>query len=113
MPFEKGDPRINRDGRPKGSKNKITEEIREQFSNILENKLPEMQEWLERTAETDPAKALDLAMRLSERFVPMLSRQELTGKDGEDLFKNVTFKFGDDINIDTESDRQDFDLDNI
>ena len=113
MPFTPGDPNINRNGRPKGSGNKVTTEIREQFANILENKLPEMQEWLERVAETDPAKAMDLAMKLSERFVPQLSRQEVTGKDGEDLFKNVTFKFGDDINIDTAGDDDELDMDDL
>ena len=102
MPFTKGDPNIWRGGRPKGTKNKISEEIREQFANVLSNKLPEMQEWLERTAETDPAKALDLAMKLSERFVPQLSRQEITGADGEDLFKNISFKFGGEEKEDTD-----------
>jgi len=113
MPFTKGDPNINWNGRPKGSKNKISEEIKEQFTNILNNKLPEMEQWLERVAEKDPAKAMDLAMRLSERFTPLLSRTELTGKDGEELFKNVKFKFGDDINIDTGNDSDEFDMDNL
>ena len=113
MPFTKGDPNINLGGRPKGSKNKISEEIKEQFTNILNNKLPEMEQWLERVAETDPAKAMDLAMRLSERFTPMLSRKEITAADGQDLFKNVTFKFGDDINISTPNDSEEFDLDDL
>jgi len=44
-------------------------------------------------AAQDPAKALDLALRMSERFVPTLARQEITGLDGKDL--NFEFKFGD------------------
>ena len=103
MPFEKGDPNIWRGGRPKGTKNKISEEIREQFANVLANKMPDMERWLAQTAQENPGKALDLMMRLSERFLPALQRTEITGKDGEDLFKNISFKFGDDINITTEN----------
>ena len=33
MPFTKGDPNINRNGRPKGSANKIAEELREAVRN--------------------------------------------------------------------------------
>jgi len=93
MPFYKGDPNINMNGRPKGAKNRITEELREAFAMLLENNLEQYEIWLNQVAQQDPAKALDLALRISERFIPMLSRQEITGKDGEDLFKNVKFKF--------------------
>jgi hypothetical protein len=94
MPFEKGDPNINRNGRPKGSRNKIKMEIEEQFANVLENKLDKVELWLQQTAHENPAKALELLMKLSERFLPALNRTEVTAKDGEDLFKNVRFKFG-------------------
>jgi len=79
-------------GRPKGSKNKITEEIRQQFTNVLENRLPDFDQWLQRTAAEDPAKAMEILIKLSERFLPALSRQEITGEDGGPL--NFTFKFG-------------------
>ena len=95
MPFTPGDPNINRNGRPKGAANRITDELREAFALLLENNLEQYEIWLARVAETDPQKALDLAIRISERFVPMLSRQEVTGKDGADLFANVKFKFND------------------
>ena len=93
MPFEKNDDRINRAGRPVGSKNKITEEIREAFQLVLENKLPDLERWLQQTAQDDPAKAIDLLLKLSNRFLPELSRQELTAADGEDLFKSLKFNF--------------------
>ena len=93
MPFEKGhDPNRNLNGRPKGSRNHITKVIEEQFGNVLENKLPDVERWLQQTAQENPGKALELLMKLSERFLPALQRQEITGKDGEAL--NFTFKFG-------------------
>jgi hypothetical protein len=84
----------NPSGRPKGSKNKITEEIRSAFQLVLENKLPDLERWIQQTAQDDPAKAVDLLIKLSNRFVPELSRQELTGADGADLFKSIKFDFG-------------------
>ena len=92
MPFEKGDPNINRGGRPKGAANKIAEELKEAFALVLENRLPDLNRWLGQVAQEDPAKAIDLMIKLSNRFLPELARTEITGKDGEPL--NFTFKFG-------------------
>ena len=110
MPFEKGHP--GGPGRPKGAANRITEELREAFALLLENNLEQYEIWLARVAETDPQKALDLAIRISERFVPMLSRQEVTGANGSDLFANVQFKFGNPTQ-DNENTSEDFDINEI
>lgn len=93
MPFEKNDPNINRAGRPKGSSNKITEEIREAFAMVLENRLPDLNRWIGHISQEDPHKAAELLIKLSERFLPALSRQELTGAGGDDLFKSLKFNF--------------------
>ena len=85
----------NPNGRPKGSKNKITQEIREAFQMVLEKRLPDLERLLMQVAHDDPAKAIELMLKLSNRFLPELSRQELTGLDGEELFKNIKFDFGD------------------
>lgn len=90
QPGQSGNP----NGRPKGSKNKITDEIREAFQMVLENRLPDLERWLLQTASEDPAKAIDLLLKLSNRFLPELNRTEMTGADGEELFKNITFNFG-------------------
>jgi plasmid stabilization system protein ParE len=94
MPFKKGDPNINTGGRPKGTGNKVNDEIRAAFSLVLQNKLDDLESWLDHTARKDPAKAAELLIKLSERFVPALARTELTGADGEDLFKHIKFEFG-------------------
>lgn len=103
MPFQPGyDPNRNLSGRPKGSPNKITEEIKEAFALVLENRLPDLERWLMQVSHDDPAKAIDLLIKLSNRFLPELARTEITGKDGEDLFKNITFQFGDAKDADAE-----------
>ncbi len=102
MPFTKGDPNINRNGRPAGSKNIITEQIREAYSMVLENRLPDLERWILQVSHDDPAKAADLLMRLSERFLPLLARTEITGKDGSDLFANLKFNFGTDEDEDND-----------
>ena len=54
--------------------------------------------WISQVASDDPAKAMDIMIRLSEYIIPKLARQEVTGNDGEDLFKNISFNFGPDVN---------------
>ena len=92
MGFSKGDPNINRDGRT--TPNKSTKMMKEAFAMLVENNLQHMSDWLERIAQDDPAKAMDLVIKLSERFVPALARTELTAKDGDSLFKELKFGFG-------------------
>jgi len=94
--FEKGDPRINRAGKKPGTQNEQTRRMKESFGYLIEGNLDRMTEWLDSIAETDPKAAMDIIIRLSERFVPKLSQQQLTDGDGENLFKNIQFKFGDD-----------------
>lgn len=69
-------------GRPKGSPNKVTQDVREAFKNLLELNTTNMIAWMEQVAADDPAKALTLCIALGEFVVPKLQRAELTGKDG-------------------------------
>jgi hypothetical protein len=84
----------NKAGRPKGTPNKATAEAREAFRKLVTTNLPKMQEWLDQVAMDDPYKAIDLMIKMSEFVLPKLARQELTGADGENLFKDIKFKFG-------------------
>jgi len=92
MAFSKGDPNINRNGR--SGPNKSTKMMKEAFAMLVENNLPMMDRWLSQIASEDPAKAMDLIIKLSERFVPALARTEVTGADGNDIFKELKFGFG-------------------
>ena len=94
QPGQSGNP----NGRPKGAQNKNTREIREAYKRLVENNLENMTLWLTRIASEDEEKAMEIMLKLSEYVIPKLARQEVTGADGEDLFKNVKFEFGPDIN---------------
>ena len=98
MAFKGGDENINRDGRPKGVPNKTTKQIREAYQKLTEDNLDRMSIWISQVASEDPAKAMDIMIRLSEYIIPKLARTEVTGNDGEDLFKNIKFQFGPDVN---------------
>jgi hypothetical protein len=91
-------------GKPKGSQNKVADEIKQAFAQLLQNNVPKLEEWIARVGERDPAKALEIYTKISERFVPQLSRQEITGAEGKDLFQNVSFNFitADEPDTDTE-----------
>lgn len=96
----KGMPSLNPNGRPKGAKNKTTENIRKAYQQLTEDNLDNMTVWLAQIAADDPKQALEMMIKLSEYVIPKLARQEITGQDGEDLFKNVSFDFGPNINSD-------------
>ena len=102
MAFEKGNP--GGPGRPPGSPNKSTKEIRQAYQNLVEMNLDNMTMWLQEVAMVDPEKAMDLMLKLSEYIIPKLARQEVVGQDGSDLFKNVKFQFGPDINDEQQRD---------
>ena len=99
-------------GRPKGRGNKVTMEIREAYQRLVEGNLDNMTTWLASVAADDPEKAFDLMLKLSEYVIPRLARQEVTGADGEDLFKNMKFEFGPDVN-DPQDREQDFDINDV
>lgn len=56
-------------GRVAGTQNKVTIELRERFKDFVDNNFPKIQGWLDRVAETDPDKALNLYMQFSERII--------------------------------------------
>ena len=89
----------NRGGRPVGIKNKQTSAIRTAYQNLVEMNLDNMSMWIAEVAAEDPKAAVDLMIKLSEYVIPKLARTEVTGKDGDDLLKNITFEFGTQVNV--------------
>ena len=59
----------NRNGRPKGVQNVVTAEVKEVFADLLRENADNLHKWLQRTAEKNPAKALELVLKLAEFYV--------------------------------------------
>lgn len=68
--FKKGNP-----GRPKGTKNKATQRIREAIANILEGKIDEVNQWIDDIEK--PEEKVRALTGLIEFAVPKLQRTEL------------------------------------
>ena len=85
---------INPGGRPKVSKNRNTQLIREAYQKLTEDNLLNMSQWIQQIAADNPEKAFKLMLEMSEFVLPKLNRTELTGNNGDDLFKNLKFEFG-------------------
>ena len=67
----------NPEGRPAGTPNKATTEIKEAYVNLIHGNLGEIQGWLNRVAQKDPAKAIDLLLRLSPFVLPKKSEVDM------------------------------------
>lgn len=69
-------------GRPPGSPNKATAEVRAAIAQMMQLAAPKMAGWLEQVAAVDPAKAFDLALKAAEYHIPKLARTEHVGEGG-------------------------------
>lgn len=77
--FQKGMSRLDGAGRKAGTPNKITKELREVLNDVVEESASNIQTWLDRVASDDPARALELYLKMSEYVIPKLSRVEHEG----------------------------------
>jgi hypothetical protein len=72
-------------GRPKGQPNKITASMRELFAHILEEEQDNFIDALEKVRKNNPKEYVQILIKISERFVPPVTKHEITGADGEEL----------------------------
>jgi len=101
----------NPHGRPVGSKNIATQQVRLAYQKLTEDNLENMTLWLQQIAAENPREAFELMLKMSEYVLPKLARTEVTGAGGEDLFKNVSFDFGTPVNdriIDLDAEETDY-----
>jgi len=73
----------NPGGRPKGSVNETTKQIKQVFADLLSGQESKLTDALEKVRQTNPKAYLELYVKISERFVPQVTRAEITGQDGE------------------------------
>ena len=65
-------------GRKKGVPNKVTVQMRDAFLLLVEGSADRIQGWLDRVAEDDPARALEIVAKYAEFVRPKLARTETT-----------------------------------
>ena len=75
MPFKKNDPRINRGGRPVGSKNNATTEIRKKYQELIENNFEQLEKDLKSLRASERVKAI---IELSKFILPTLKATEMS-----------------------------------
>lgn len=68
-------------GRREGTPNKTTTEVREAFQELISGNLDSMNEWIEQVAKDNPAKALELLLKMSDFILPRLNRVEMDQSD--------------------------------
>lgn len=67
----------NPEGRKKGVPNKATQEVKDAYLALIQGNLPQIQAWLDRVAERDPARAIDLLLRISPFVIPKKQEMDL------------------------------------
>ncbi len=82
--FQKGDTRINKSGRPKGTPNKLTSELREALKDVMSGEIETLPERLE---QLEAKERVDAVIKLMQYVLPKL--ETLNAKDGEPVDFNL------------------------
>jgi len=64
-------------GRPAGSKNKETRDIKRCYRELLEHNVDNLDKWIAEVAEKKPEKALELIIRLTDFIVPRMKNLQI------------------------------------
>ena len=86
MPFEKGEVT----GRPKGSEGKDTKRVREAITAITEGGITSLNECFDEIRTTNPAKFVELYLRLLEYTMPKLRSIDNNIELGESAISKIT-----------------------
>lgn len=71
-------------GRTKGTPNKDVKQLRDSLTFLFENNIEQFEDWFNKVADKDPAKAIELSIRMAEYCIPKLNR-EITSQDEDNL----------------------------
>jgi len=81
MAFKKGeDSKRNTNGRPKGSPNKTTAELKEIITRIVGNQLEHIEKDLDKIRKNDPAEAMRLSQKFIDYVLPKQTKIDLEGE---------------------------------
>lgn len=69
-------------GRPPGSPNKVTKELRDRFKDFADGNFDKVQGWLDSVAKEDPAEAAKLYLAFSERIIGKVTSQNIDIQSG-------------------------------
>ena len=78
-------------GREKGTLNKVTSEIKEKYSILVDNNIDRLQEDID---SLDPKDRIKIIIELSKFFIPNLKAREII--DNNDGLQKVTINFKED-----------------
>ncbi len=78
---------IKTGGRTTGTPNKVSKDVREAYQALIESNLENMNSWLSEVSKENPAKALELMIRLSDFVLPKLKQIEFN--DNENAYDNT------------------------
>jgi hypothetical protein len=74
----------------KGVPNKSTAEVREAFKLLITDNLPNLDKWLNKVAQENPEKALDIIVKFSDFIIPKLQRVEVDASLSTEHFIKMT-----------------------
>ena len=80
MAFKKGDDPNRGKGRPKGLQNRTTTELKDMLNSIISKQFDNMEDDLVKLKKTNPAKALELSIKLIEYVIPKLQKTNISGE---------------------------------
>jgi hypothetical protein len=86
MPFEKGEVT----GRPKGSEGRDTKRVREAITAITEGGITNLNECFDEIRTSNPAKFVELYLRLLEYTMPKLRSIDNNIEVGDSLIQKIT-----------------------
>jgi len=89
MAFQKGTVHPNA-GRPKGAANKGIEALRKRIATLTERNYPRLSEALQLVEAQDPAKFVDLYLKLLQYTLPKLESVQQTLEVGEETLNRIT-----------------------
>jgi hypothetical protein len=100
--FKKGDDPKRGRGRPKGTKNKTTAQIKEAFQQILSGSIPQL---IDDLKQLPPKDRVTLLLKLSDKVIPSLKSVDQVTEVKGDTSLGFLIEYTEDKEIEDEKDK--------